>query len=685
MLTLQTLRDKGGVLLAILIGVALLAFLLGDMLSSGSVLFGSGNKVGKIEGNSINYQDYAIKLDYYTSVNDLIYGSSQDVNERAAEDAWESLIRDELFVPQIEDLGLWISAAESQEAISPDTPSPIVAQMFADPQTGFYSPEYYRNFLETASYDATGARMKLVSYLKSESDFISSSSKLASVLVGGYYPTQNEVAFGVGNMSKSRNIRFIYKKLRQVSDSVVSFTDKDVEKYYAEHKNAFIREESRTVNYVTFDVNPSEADFLEAQKTVDKLAAEFAQSATPKLYAEANSQEKNLSHYYSRGQLDAPLAEFAFSGNEGVYGPILSDRTFSMARVIKVRNVMDSIQLSRIAVSADQAALADSLMDVLAHEGDFAALAMQYSMDPRTRENGGDLGIMDPVYLPDEIFDAVVDLPTGRCVKIADENAIQIFKVVKKIGNQPKAYIAFVNYKVEPSKATRNIVFNQATRFATRAVGGIDNFKRTGSDSVLDMRVAKVQPADRGVEGIENSREIVTWAFAKGDEEGTSGVMEFGDMFLVAALASSEERGVAPLDEVREDMVYAMKSELKAEYLRKQMSGGSSLEDVASKLGLEILEAQDVDFNTYTFPEVGFSSSFAAGLTFVKAGTLSNPIITPDAVFLAEVVSETSKEVNGDQYRETLKAEADQSALQQAWVVTLQKAEIKDQRYKLYR
>lgn len=684
MLTLQTLRDKGGVLLAILIGIALLAFLLGDMLSSSSLLFGSGNKVGTIEGNSINYQDYGIKLDYYTSINDLIYGSSQDVNERATEEAWESLIREELFVPQFKKLGIATSQAESKKMLSPDTPSPIVATLFADPQTGFYSPDYYRNFLETASYDASGARMQLVSYLKSESDFISASQKLMPIISGGYFPTNSDVAFETANMSKSRDIRFIYKKVRSVSDSVVNFTDNDVEKFYESHKNSFFREESRTINYVTFDVNPSQADFLAAQKIVDKLASEFAESSTPKLYAEANSYEKNLSHYYSRGQLDAPLAEFAFSGSDGVYGPILSDRTFSMARVINVRNVMDSIELSHIALLPDQTALADSLMDVLAHGGDFASLAMQYSGDPQTRLNGGQLGIMDPVYLPDEIFDKVVDLPVGKCVKVESANVINIFKLDRKVGNQPKVYLAFVNYRVEPSKATRNDVFNRATKFATTVSGSLDNFVRAGSDSVLDLRVAKVHPADRGVEGIDNSREIVTWAFAKGDDEATSHVMEFGDMFLVAALASSEHRGIAPLDEVREEMADALRSQIKAEYLKNQMKG-ASLQEVASKLGLEILEAKDVDFNTFSFPEVGFNSGFAGGLTFVKAGTLSNPIVTNDAVFLAEVVAENDKSISSDQVRETLKAESDQFLFQQAWVETLQKAEINDQRYKVYR
>ena len=60
MVTLNTLRNTGGVLLAVVIGVALLACVLGDMLTSGSTLMNSSKmNVGVIDGEKISTQEYA--------------------------------------------------------------------------------------------------------------------------------------------------------------------------------------------------------------------------------------------------------------------------------------------------------------------------------------------------------------------------------------------------------------------------------------------------------------------------------------------------------------------------------------------------------------------------------------------------------------------------------------------------
>ncbi len=58
MATLQNLRNKGGVLIATVIGLALVSFILSDMLNSGSTLFGkSQNEVGEIAGETIAYTE----------------------------------------------------------------------------------------------------------------------------------------------------------------------------------------------------------------------------------------------------------------------------------------------------------------------------------------------------------------------------------------------------------------------------------------------------------------------------------------------------------------------------------------------------------------------------------------------------------------------------------------------------
>ncbi|MDE6121486.1 MAG: SurA N-terminal domain-containing protein, partial [Muribaculaceae bacterium] len=61
MATLEKIRSKS-VLLFVIIIVALLAFILGDFLTSGRTYFGQGTTVAKANGAKVEYQEYQNSL-----------------------------------------------------------------------------------------------------------------------------------------------------------------------------------------------------------------------------------------------------------------------------------------------------------------------------------------------------------------------------------------------------------------------------------------------------------------------------------------------------------------------------------------------------------------------------------------------------------------------------------------------
>ena len=62
MAALQTIRSRGSVLVGIIIGLALFAFIVGDALSSGSTIFGHKTEVGIVDGQSLSIIDYQNKI-----------------------------------------------------------------------------------------------------------------------------------------------------------------------------------------------------------------------------------------------------------------------------------------------------------------------------------------------------------------------------------------------------------------------------------------------------------------------------------------------------------------------------------------------------------------------------------------------------------------------------------------------
>ena len=81
MATLEKLRNRLGVLVAAVIGLALLAFILGDLFSSGSTLMGKRQfEIAEINGKSITYQEFASRLEVAVA-NYKTNAQTNDVNE----------------------------------------------------------------------------------------------------------------------------------------------------------------------------------------------------------------------------------------------------------------------------------------------------------------------------------------------------------------------------------------------------------------------------------------------------------------------------------------------------------------------------------------------------------------------------------------------------------------------------
>ena len=96
MATLQKIRNRGGVLVSIVIGLALVAFIVGDALSSGASLINrSRNKVGEVGGETIGIQEYQQKImkneDFIKSMNGL--SALTDEQQRMIrENTWNQIV-----------------------------------------------------------------------------------------------------------------------------------------------------------------------------------------------------------------------------------------------------------------------------------------------------------------------------------------------------------------------------------------------------------------------------------------------------------------------------------------------------------------------------------------------------------------------------------------------------------------
>ena len=140
MATLQTIRNRAGILIGIVIFLALAAFILGDMLQSGSsILRKSQMEIAEIEGESIQYPDFQKKVEEIGNIYKFNSNQNQlDENTwvQIREQAWESMLRNELMGKSYEELGLAVSPDELYDMVQGNNIHPIIQQLFRNPNTG---------------------------------------------------------------------------------------------------------------------------------------------------------------------------------------------------------------------------------------------------------------------------------------------------------------------------------------------------------------------------------------------------------------------------------------------------------------------------------------------------------------------------------------------------------------------
>ena len=213
------------------------------------------------------------------------------------------------------------------------------------------------------------------------------------------------------------NPELVYKNnvLEIFSQRLTNTERTDIQKYYDAHKNSFRQTNSRDIEYVLFDVLPSEADYAEAEKTINNIAEEFAASETPFQYAVLNSQEQPDKTYRSEEELPTEMATFAFGKDQPkMYGPVKEGDVYTLARVADVKMIPDSLGARHILIKAGETERTDSILTALKGGASFDELSKLYSLDQAAAANGGDLGIFTADRMVPEFSEAVINTDKGE-------------------------------------------------------------------------------------------------------------------------------------------------------------------------------------------------------------------------------------------------------------------------------
>ena len=689
MASLNTLRTRGGVIVSVVIGIALFAFLLGDYTSSGGDYMNSNSmEVGEINGTQIGYLEYSNTGEDFTNIVKLMSGKevlSTEEQQQAQNMGWESLILKYSYQPGFSDLGISLENDEIVDMINGAYRSPVITNFFTDPQTGSFNPILIKNFLYNLDKDPSGNTTLIWQYLKGEMSKEREMSKYMNLIAKGSYVTDIEVAHNVATAKNTYSARYVSQDYTTIADSTINVSNSDIKSYYANHENIFKQGESRDIEYVVFDLLPSMTDYEDAAVYVKQIADEFVANENPMQYATLNSQSQVDTKFYKESELDAKIAEKLYDNADAVYGPVLNGDKYTISRLSSMKELPDSLGAKHILLASTDQKLADSLITVLKKGGDFAELSEQFSTDETAVKDGGDIGVFAPDRMIPEFSDACIAEKVGSIFSVTTNFGIHVVELTKKTPNIAKAQIATITYEVEPSDETQQLVYGEASNFIASAAGSYDSFRNAATESALSKRVARIRNTDRQISGLDQSREIIRWAF--NEENGAvSDIMEVDGDYLVAALTSISEDDIMPISQATGQIRNILTREKKAELIKAKMASITSLDAAATSIDSKVKDIKDLTFNSYYIEEVGVEPKLVGAICGgANEKTLSKPVIGTSGVFLFNINKVTAnKDITAESERELLEVNTQNFLSERVNMALIEGSELIDMRIKFF-
>lgn len=636
MATLNTLRTKGGIIVTIVIGLSLVAFLLTDIFSAQGSMFNSKDmRVGQINGYKINYVEFSNDVDSYNNIVRLITNKdalSAEEQDAARQAVWDDMMMVHSFTPGLQDLGIVVGSQEQIDMTNGTYLSPIVLSMFRNPQTGVFDYSYLKSFVDNMSEDPSGNSVAIWQYIKKQMVNQRVMSKFMSLVEAGIYTTTIQGEQSLALSQNTNSIDFLCKEYSSVPDSTIKISNGEIKKYYESHKDLFKQQiATNSVEYVVFDLLPSENDYAEAKKYIDEVYLEFKENSTPMEYAALNSQVSPDNRFLKESQIDADIAAALFNKPNGFYGPVLKNDTYTLARLSEMRHMPDTIGAKHILLEDKDQKLADSIITALKSGGSFAELSAKHSIDQVANQRGGDLGLFSPDEMIPEFSEACMKRNKGEIFTIKTQYGIHIVELTQKSAPILKAQIAQIKYKVDPSATTEKDVYDEVSKFYVDASKSYDDFVKTANENAISKRAVSISAGESNVNGLEDSREMVRWSFnaEKGD---VSSIMELGEKYVVAAIVDKFEKGVAPLTQVAPAIKNKLIQDKKASMFIEELKG-KPLAELTSTLG-EIKQASEINFDSFFIPAVGVESRLIGAVSVSEPNKLSKPVKGDKGVYV---------------------------------------------------
>lgn len=632
MAALEKIRSKFGLAVSILIALALLSFIIDPgTLQTAINSMSTKYDVGKIDGKRISYTDFQENVEKFTSINEIISGSSSQ-NEQTQKNirnaAWQDMMDKYLFIKNAKAAGIKVGEDEMLSLVSSSNPSAILVQnpIFMD-ESGNYSEEVLRQFLSMVETDQTGRYRQYWDYLQNTIYTQQFYQKYGALFNASNYTNALQMSHAMASGNTTADVDFCVEYFPMYHDSSVVVTNDEVRRYYKAHKEFFKQQkDSRDMEYVVFEVVPSSDDINNTSLEMSNLYDEFVSTDNMKSFLAKNSDSPLSNYWYKSGDLRTINEEIdaQIFGGKDLTQVVKSGDDFFAARTMATKMLPDSVYVKHILLQGVNAATkADSLVNVLKKGENFSNLASMYSLDTASAADGelGSIGWMTQTYMIPGM-ESVIEAKVGTPFVLKTTYGTHVVLVTKTSKPMLKKQVAVFKKSALASKETYNKYYAQASRFAAITNGSYDGYKRAVDSLKVYSHNLTITEATSSFGSIDQAKTVTRWVFDNKIGKASSILTVNTNYFFIAAVKGEHKAGYVPVEEatgVISNRLYTQKLQQRTMAdVKEKIKGAKTMEEVSERLGVEVEHSEAVSLasNTLDPAMLGAAATINDGVVF---------------------------------------------------------------------
>ncbi len=679
--------QKNSVLLLIVIGLAMLAFIFTDLLKGGGDDY-EATPTGTIYDEPIDEVEYQYLRTTFIDreMNNAMAQNKpfDESMENAAEDkAFNEVVRRNLMNREFEALGLVCTSDELNDMIHGNHIHPWVMQIPIFNGVLGFSRDSVRNFINNLEVepDDENAREQWLEARKQWKEFedelkdTRKADKYVTLVRRGMFVNTLEAKDAYHANNHKKNIKFVLQRFTDIPQDDFEVTDEDIQAYFDEHKDEkqFEQEESRDLDYVFFNIRPTQEDLDATALSMENLVEPFADTDDNISFVKMNTEgtftsDSSVFHVGTSGFMFDPMFgnnQYPLSADEAiqesqigdVIGPFNSinpqtgEDEIVLAKVTGiqkenqawVRHILIKVDANRPDEVAK--ALVDSIINVIETNDNFVEMVGKMTEDPGSIASNGEYKWFAEGRMVPEFNDASFNGEIGKLQTVKTTYGYHIVEVLGR-GERVLPTLACIVKKIEPSEETLRQYETDVFDFIYNITESERDsaFHKICQDSGLVVQSSRVWMNNTFVTGLNKGDKMLRFAFNKNVEQGEiSDPILDGDKYVVAFLSNVISEGAPEFEDVKEQMRFpALKDKQAAHYMEK-MAGKSSLAEVAKVCYNGQILSAEIYFGSNAIQGGGGNEPEVIGKLFtnIPTGSMTVPIKGRTGVYVVIVEGET--------------------------------------------